>query len=337
MNENPTVIFAEPKRAVLENRPVPEPGKGEVLIKTHRSLISTGTELTMLTGDFPEGSRWDLMTKYPCGAGYSNVGEVITVGPEVEEEWIGKRVATYGGHAQYVSIGVGGLHPVLHDSVTDEQASFFAIGGIVMNGVRRAKVVWGESVVVFGMGLLGQLTAQVCRLGGARPVVAVDVAQARLRLLPEDSAIIPVNPSEEDLVAAVKEATQGRMADVAFEVTGNPNLIADQFSVLRYAGRYVVLSSPRGKTLFDFHDLCNSPSFTIIGTHNGSHPQFATHDNPWTLKRHVELFFDLVAAGEVLLDSLISHRVPFTEAPAMYDMLINDRSQAMGVVFEWAE
>lgn len=96
-----------------------------------------------------------------------------------------------------------------------------------------------------------------------------------------------------------------------------------------------MLSSPRGKTSFDFHDFCTSLSFTIIGTHNGSHPEHATLDNPWTKIRDAEFFFDIVADGEIELDRLISHKVRFTEALDMYRMHLEDRSKAMGVILEW--
>ena len=135
--------------------------------------------------------------------------------------------------------------------------------------------------------------------------------------------------------SVVEKLTRGRMADVVFEVTGVADLIPKQFETLHKQGRYVVLSSPRGKTTFDFHDLCNAPSYTIIGAHNMSHPPHATLDYPWTMHRHAELFFDLVADGALAIDPLISHREHYTEAPQLYDMLLRDRSAAMGVVLDW--
>jgi len=166
-------------------------------------------------------------------------------------------------------------------------------------------------------------------------VIAVDIADARLQRLPQDAAIVPVNAAREDVPALVKEVTRGRMADVAFEVSGDPQAIPGEFQSLRRQGRLVMLSSPRGPTPFDFHDLCNSPSFTIIGAHNSSHPPQETLDNPWTNKRHAELFFDLVADGEVQLEPLISHREPYTEAPRLYQMLLRDRTPMMGVILTW--
>ena len=130
-------------------------------------------------------------------------------------------------------------------------------------------------------------------------------------------------------------ATRGRKADVAFELTGNGAAIPGEVASLRLQGRLVILSSPRSASEFDFHDLCNAPSITIIGAHNFSHPMHATPDNPWTFARDAELFFDWVAAGEMDMSPLVSHRGSPANAPGLYRMLLRDRTQAMGVVLRW--
>jgi len=334
MPENPVIVFTGPRQVTIEDQPQPQPGAGQLLCRTRRSLISTGTELTVLSGEFPAGSAWDEYGKYPFRAGYSNVGEVVAVGPEMDEGWRGRRIASVTPHALYNLVDASQAMPVRED-VPDEEATFFMLASIAMNGVRRAEVTWGESVVIYGAGLVGQLAARFCRLAGARPVVVVDIAQERLGLLPDGPALIALNATEENVSEVVGKVTRGRLADVVFEVTGNPALIAQQFAMLRHQGRFVILSSPRGASKFDFHDLCNAPSYTIIGAHVCSHPQHGELDLPWTMGRHAELFFDLVAEKELQVSPLISHRAPYSEAEGLYAMLLEDRSQAMGVVLEW--
>jgi 2-desacetyl-2-hydroxyethyl bacteriochlorophyllide A dehydrogenase len=332
--KNVAIVFSEPRKVILDRKPMPRIKEDEVLIKTRKTLISTGTELTILSGEFPKDSVWAKYGVYPFTAGYDNIGTIVKVGKKVSKELIGKRVATYGVHAKYVSSDEDNLRFV-REEVSDEEAAFFTLAEIVMNSVRRANVRLGESVVIYGAGLLGQLAAQFCRLCGARPVIVVDVSNQRLGILPKDSAIIGLNPQECDVEKTVLTHTKGRKTDVVFEVTGNPNLIASEFKVLRRQGRFIVLSSPRGPTLFDFHDLCNSPSFTIIGTHNSSHPPVETPDNPWTMKRNSELYFDLVVSGEINVKKLITHQESYLKAPELYGMLLKDRTQAMGVILDW--
>lgn len=332
---NPTVVFTGPGQVVVEDRPLPIPAAGEVLIQTRRTLISTGTELTILNGQFPAQSRWADYGRFPFVPGYDHIGTVVEVGPEVDRAWLGRKVASYAAHAAYV-LGRPAALRQIHRDLPDEQAAFFTLAEIAMNGVRRGQVTWGETAAVYGLGLLGQLVARLCRLAGAAMVIGVDLAPSRLALFPHLSRMAALNPAEGDLIARAQALTRGRLAEVVFELTGNPEAIPAEFALLRRQGRMVLLSSPRGPTpLFDFHDLCNSPSYTIIGAHNSSHPAHETLQQPWTQRRHAELFFDLVADGELEVASLISHRLACTEAPRIYAALREDRSQAMGVVLEW--
>lgn len=334
MTTNHTIVFTDVESPTIEERPVPEPGPEEVVIRSDRTLVSTGTELTALSGDVPPGSSWDTHIEYPFTPGYNNVGTVVETGADVSSVSTGQRVATYGSHAEYVSASAVACRPI-PDGVSNDEAVFFTIAEIVMNGVRRSDLAWGESAAVYGLGLLGQLTARVCQAAGARPVVGFDVADSRLEYLPDDPGIVAANPLEDDPETTVRAAARDRLADVVFEVTGNPDVITDEFDVLREQGRMVVLSSPRGETSIDLHDHCNSPSYAIIGAHNSSHPPVETPATPWTQHRHAELFFDLVEDGTLEVAPLVSHTESYREAPRLYERLLADRSEAMGVVLEW--
>ncbi|HEY3237586.1 MAG TPA: zinc-binding dehydrogenase [Polyangiaceae bacterium] len=335
MAENPTIVFRSPGEVAVEERGVREPSSGEVLIRTQVSLISTGTELTLLSGRFPPGSSWARYAAYPTAAGYSNCGEVVATGSGVDPSWRGRRVCAFKPHAAFVTASLGELHPV-PDGVSDEHASFFAIGIIVMNGVRRAKIQWGESAAIVGLGLLGQFAVRFCLLAGARPVIGIDLAESRLRLLPNHPACAGVSPSKEDSVARVRSETTGRMADSVFEVTGDPDLIAGEFALLRRQGRLVILSSPRGPSSVDFHDFVNAPSVTVIGAHQMSHPPHENPEDPWTKQRNTELFFRHILDKDIDCGALISHRFQaVSEGPRAYRMLLEDRSAAMGVLLVW--
>ena len=332
--ENPSIVFDQPRVVGIVDAGLPRLKPGEILVETALSLISTSTELTILSGDFPRESVWAAYGKYPFGAGYSNIGRVTQVGDGVDPVLIGRRVATRTPHAAWTQSPAASAI-IIPDNVTDEQAAFFTIAGIVMNSVRRANLGWGESVAVFGLGLLGQFAVRFAEIAGAWRIFAIDVARPRLEMLPQSPTIVAMDSAAGDLRKRIRDANRGRLTDLVFEVTGNPKLIPDEFRVLGRQGRFIVLSSPRGPTPFDFHDLCNAPSFTIIGTHEMSTPSAATPDNPWTAKRNCELFFDYVAERRIEVDSLISHRVAFSDAPDIYRQLLADRSNAMGVIIEW--
>lgn len=340
MSSNQFVVFEGPGEVTLRPDDVPDPGPEEVLIETTRSAISVGTELTILSGDYPEGGNWDEYGEYPFDAGYCNVGEVIEAGEDVDDDIVGTMVVTRSPHCRYHTVryeqGVpfGGVVPV-PDAVPAEEAAFFALGAIAMNGVRRGRVDWGETAAIYGCGIVGQLTLRFARAAGARPVVGFDIREDRRALLPNDPAVTGADPEGTDPVAAVEAAGHGRLADVVFEATGLGSVVPREFEVLRDLGRLVVLSSPREETTLDLSDHCNWPSYEIIGAHEGSHPPAETPQNPWTHGRHFELFFDLIADGEINVGSLITHRVSFDDAPEFYEQLLDDRSEALGVVIEY--
>ncbi|KKR04717.1 MAG: Alcohol dehydrogenase zinc-binding domain protein [Candidatus Uhrbacteria bacterium GW2011_GWF2_39_13] len=348
MKKNPSIVFPEPGKAVIEELDMPLPGAGQVLIKSSRTMVSIGTEMTAFCGEFPMGSNWEKFFSCPYYPGYNNIGTVVELGQGVDKSMLGKKLATGGKHAAYVIEDIGekvsadtlkaagkiGFFEV-PEILNDDHSVFFTIPEIVMNGVRSSKVAWGECAVVYGLGLLGQFAVRFCRKCGAAPVLAVDVSPDRLNYLPKDSGVIGINPKEQDVLDMIKKHNHGRLADVVFEITGNAKLMEKELSVLREKGRLLLLSSPKEKVIFDFQDFCAWPSYTIIGCHNFSHPTHPQSDNPWTIKRHVELFFDLVGRGELDIDRLISRQVDYTDAPGVYQDLRQDRSKDMGIIFKW--
>jgi 2-desacetyl-2-hydroxyethyl bacteriochlorophyllide A dehydrogenase len=334
--ENPTVVFPKPGEVILEQRSIPEPGHREVLVENIYSLISTGTEITHLSGEYPAGSVWDQITRYPYVPGYNSVARVVGVGADTEEGWMGEIVACRAAHSRYDVQFLDGIHR-LPGAVQPEQASFYTMAQIALNAVRRSDLRLGESVVIFGMGIVGHLAALFGRLCGACPVIAVDTSDYRLGLLPKDRLLKALNPKRSDLHGSVEANTLGRMADVVIEATGNADLIPKELEVLKEQGRFVILSSPRGKTEFDFHDLCCWPSITILGSHNRSHPETETLQTPWTKARHGELLFILIATKQLDLQHMITHRIGYGEAPAMYRKLLSRKYDHLGVVIRWED
>lgn len=328
------VVFRGPRDAAIEEVPLAEPGRGQVLIRTLFSLISTGTELTAYSGDFPPDSAWSRYIRYPWVAGYANVGEVVALGPDVTNVSEGQRVLSTGPHASLVLADAERVTPI-PDDVSSEEASFMVLSTISLIGVRLAEIKLGEAVVVLGAGLVGQLAAQYARLSGGFPVISVDLAPSRLETARGHGATHTLVGGRPELIDEIRALTRGRLADVAIEATGNPKVIPSLFRWVRRRGRVILLGSPRGKTEVDFHDEVHTFGLQVIGAHNSVHPTAETPYNVWTQARDGELFLDLLSAKQIGVADLISHRYPWQEAPAAYDMLLTDRTQAMAVLLEW--
>jgi 2-desacetyl-2-hydroxyethyl bacteriochlorophyllide A dehydrogenase len=331
------VVFPAPRRVELETSEIDDHIADEdVLIEARYSLFSVGTELTVLSGAAPADSAWSSYGTFPFRPGTASVGEIVEVGSAVDAGWVGRRVATPTPHESHTITPLGMVRPV-PEGVDDADATFFVFAEIALNALRRANAVVGESAVVVGLGLIGQLLVRVLDVAGARPIFAVDIDERRLGALPAaSSSIVAVDAGRDDATDVIRADTRGRMADMVFEATGNPDVIPGEVGFLRSQGRLIVVSSPRGEgTLFNFHDLCNWTSTSIIGAHIMSHPETESPDNPWTRLRHSELFFDMLAAGAVSVSELILGRFGVDEAPRRYLELLEDRGTTIGSLIEW--
>ena len=346
MSKNHILYFPRPREAALEIGEIPIPEKNEMVIKTSRTLISTGTEMTAYCADYEPGSVWEKNFSCPFYPGYNNAGTVVAVGDDVDKSWLGKRVVTTQPHAAYVKVTPGGADDQAHggngivvipDGVSDDDAVFFTIPQIVMNGIRLSQIKWGECAVVYGLGLLGQFAVRFLLESGAFPIIAVDTADYRLGLLPDSPSVIPVNAKKSNVKEVLLQHNSGRLADVVIELTGNGDLLPEQSRLLRQRGNLVILSSPKKPVMFDFHDDCVWPGISIIGAHNFTHPDFPQPSYPWTKERHIEMFFDLLKFRRLDLSKLISRKVDFTNAAEAYKALDVNRGNEMGVIIDWSK
>jgi 2-desacetyl-2-hydroxyethyl bacteriochlorophyllide A dehydrogenase len=331
-----TLVFREPFNAALEERELPGTGPRNFLVKARVSAISTGTEMTLYTGSYPQGSVWAKIARYPITPGYCHVGEVIEVGDELRGVRPGDRVVGWKPHTMYALYGEGDFYVKIPEDVGDEAAATLPLAIISLNSIRRSRATLGEGAVVLGLGPIGLFAAFFAKLAGCRPVLGVDIAEPRLKLAERcGAAHMVLDGGGEGLVETVRERTRGRMADLVFETTGSPEALVRGIQLLRRQGRLIVLSSPRGPVLFDFHDYCNWPSISIIGAHVSSHPPHENPDDPWTRERNAELYLELLREGSIPADKLITHRFSWREAPEAYKLLYRERTETGIVVINW--
>jgi threonine dehydrogenase-like Zn-dependent dehydrogenase len=224
---------------------------------------------------------------------------------------------------------------VVPEGVSAEEATFAVLAATVLNGVRRAKIEIGEAVALAGAGLIGQLTLQFVRLAGAFPIVSIDLSENRLKLASRLGATHTVCAPVDQARDEVLRLTRGRGADVAFEVTGHPAVVAPLLKLMRREGRVILLGSSRGASQVDFHDEVHTLGLHLIGAHVSTHPQHETFLAPWTRERHVELFLDLLQARHLDITSLITHRYSAAQAPEAFRMLAEDRTRALAVLLDW--
>lgn len=344
------LVFTEPRRIdfeVIEDRPLQTK---EVRVRTLYSGISAGTEMTAYRGSNPYLSKqWDAKNRlflpsespsqpYPLsGWGYEEVGEVIEVSSDVTTLQVGGIVYGTWGHRthhilpeEYANqrIKPDGLDPIL--------AIYSHLGPIALNGILDANIHLGETVAVFGLGVLGQLIAQLARLSGAR-VFGVDRIEKRLALAKELGAIeYGFNAQEGSAAEQIKEMTNGRGADVTIEVSGSAQALHEAIRVTAYSARVVTLGFFQGEAQGislgeEFHH--NRISLVCSQISNVD-PALSYR---WDRLRLIHTIMDLQTKGSLNLRPVITHVIPFRQAAQGFQILDETPEQALQVVLDFSE
>lgn len=349
--------------------PIPQCSRGHLLISSTTSLISAGTE-RMLVG-FGKASLIDkarqqpekvkmvlekvqtdgLLTTYdavksklaqPLPLGYCNVGVVHEVGTGVEGFYVGDRVVSNGPHADMVKVPKN-LCAKIPDNVSDESASFAVVASIGLQGIRLAQPTLGETFVVTGAGLIGLLTVQMLKANGCR-VLAIDFDQNKLDLAKQFGAEI-CNPGRgEDPVAAGLAFSRGAGVDgiiiTASTKVSDPVIQAARMS--RKRGR-IILVGVTGLELnrADFYE--KELSFQVScsygpGRYDAAYEEKG-QDYPlgfvrWTEQRNFIAVLDMLAAGTLNVEPLITHRFEFEDAPNAYAALTEDKA-GLGILLKY--
>lgn len=354
---------------VVETVPDPVAGPGKVLIRNFYSLISSGTESAsihqhgilkavadnpshlrtvwnVLSVNGPVGTFAELKARFSAYAvlGYSGAGIIVAKHPMVQDLELGQRVAYGGegtGHGETISVSRNLVVPV-PDRVPLNHACFTTLGAIAMNAVRTAQIGLGESVVILGLGLVGQLTAQLVRCQGGM-VIGADLRPERVELVKSmgaDHGVVGDNTRE-----SVLALTGGRGADCVIISAASKSKVTAQLALqlTRDRGRIVVVGAVPIE--FSWHEMYLKEIEVRMsraygpGSYDPLYEQ-KNQDYPlpyvrWTENRNMEEFLRLVGTGQVKLEPLITHRFRLEEAPKAYDTIMAAGSSSMAVTLEY--
>lgn len=362
--------------AVVEEVPAPKVGRKNILVRVAYSCISVGTEMAgvKMSGlplyqralKQPENVKrvlemmrdqgvkrtLDRVTgKLSAGSatGYSAAGVVIEVGEEVEGFAIGDRVACAGAgianHAEVIDVPVN-LAVRVPDSLDLGLASTVTLGAIAMQGVRRAQPTLGETFVVVGLGILGQITAQMLSANGCR-VIGIDLDPRRVQLALDNGMDIGISPASEDYVERVYKYTDGIGADAVIitAATESNRVISEAMQACRKKGR-VVLVGDVGLDLNRADFYKKELDFFISSSYGpGRYDPFyeeGGQDYPiayvrWTENRNMQAYVDLLAKAKVRLDNLYHPPYPIDKAGEAYDALKGEGPRPLLVLLEYPE
>lgn len=360
---------AKPK---LADVPVPTPGPGQALVRTEVSLLSAGTERTLVefAGKSLLGkarSRPDLLQQAiskarregwrktldaslnrlsePMPLGYSSAGEIMALGEGVREFKVGQRVACAGGgyavHAEYALVP-SNLLARLPKEVEAEAAAFATLGAIALHGFRLGEAQLGARVAVIGLGLLGQLAASIAAAAGCQ-VLGIDLDESRVRLARKRGQSAALREGVEAKARRFTEK-QGFDAVLICADTESSDPVQLAGEIARERAQIVALGATGlevDRRLYYAKELSLSVSRSYgPGRYDPGYEE-AGLDYPiayvrWTEGRNLQAFVDLLAKGQMEVDSLISHRFPIDEGPKAYE-LISSAKPFMGVLITYPE
>jgi threonine dehydrogenase-like Zn-dependent dehydrogenase len=344
------LVFTQPRTIsfdTVEDRPLEA---REIRVRTLYSGISAGTEMTAYRGSNPYISKqWDAKNRlflaseapsqpYPLsGWGYEEVGEVIEVHPEVTTLKVGDIVYGTWGHRTHHILQEDYANKRIKPANLDPMLAIYShIGPIALNGILDANIHVGETVAVFGLGVLGQVMAQLAKLNGAR-VFGVDRIEKRLELARQVGAIEDgFNPRDGSPAEKIKSLTNGRGADVTIEVSGSARALNEAVRATAYSARVVALGFFQGEAQGlllgeEFHHNRISLVCSQIGNVD---PSLSYR---WDRIRLIHTIMDLQAKGALNLRPVITHVIPFKQAAQGFQILDETPEQALQVVLDLSE
>tara|TARA_R110001599_G_scaffold353465_1_gene593095 strand:+ start:5947 stop:8061 length:2115 start_codon:yes stop_codon:yes gene_type:complete len=342
--------------------------RDQLLISTHNSLVSVGTERMLV--DFGKANLLEKALQQPdkvrqavdkvrtdglaptveairskldqpMPLGYSNVGVVIDSGGTSFA--VGARVVSNGHHAEVVRVPKN-LCARIPDAVDDESAAFTVLGSIALQGIRLAQPTLGEAVVVTGLGLIGLLTAQLLRAQGCR-VLGIDFDSGKCELARSFGAEVVDLSRGEDPLSVAQAFSRGRGVDaVLITASSKSNEPMHQAATMcRQRGR-IVLVGVVGLQLSraDFYE--KELSFQVSCSYGPGRydPEYEDKGNDypvgyvrWTEQRNFEAVLDMMASGALDVKSLISHRFTIDDAPRAYELL--DEPGTLGILIDYPD
>lgn len=360
---------------VIQELPIPQLSDGMVLVKNHYSLISAGTEGSTvkaarksLIGKAKERpqqvkqvldvlKKQGIMQTYRAvmkkldaysPLGYSCAGEVIAVADDVTEFKVGDKVACagagYANHAEVVCVPVN-LCVKLAADADLMLACYNTLGAIALQGVRQADMRLGETCVVIGLGLIGQLVCLQLRASGVN-VVGVDVSETAVKNAREHCADFALMRNEVGIEEKINDFTNGLGADCVIIAAATHSLDPINFAgaVSKKKGRIVVLGAvPTGydrdpyfyKKELEVRMSCSYGPGRYDFNYEEKGIDYPSAYVRWTEKRNMEAFQQLVYTKRIDISYLTSHRFKFEDAPKAYDIVVKHSEPFYGIVLEY--
>ena len=333
--------FTEPGRIAVKVGPAPRPAADEVLVQTHCSAISPGTEMLVYRGQWPPGVAKDATIDslagdfaYPLVYGYCAVGRVMETGSAVAGEWRNRRVFAFQPHQNLFCARPAKLHPIPAD-LDDETALFLPAMETAVNLLLDGGPLIGEKVVVVGQGIIGLLTTALLSRFPLAALATIDAFPLRREAslgLGAGECFDPQDPSL--LTRWGRGLGHGGEADLVYELSGNPVGLNTALALTRYSGRIVVGSWYGAKRAdLDLGAFFHRGRVTLISSQVSSiAPQLTGR---WHTSRRIDLAWEMLRL--VRPAACITQRFALADAASAYTLIDCSPGETIQVIFDYRQ
>lgn len=323
-------VFTGKQEVQLETFEPKPPAAGQVAVRALYSLMSTGTENICFNRLFAEGTTWARWVQYPFHPGYSMIGEVAEVGPEVEGLKVGDRVALRASHGSWHVTAAANCYPV-PDGIDLKEATWFALGKIAWLGARAANYVLGDTVLMVGAGPIAQMALRWAAAADVDRLLVVDPWEKRHPYALRGGADACIAGTVETCREEVLRLLGGRLPRVVMDATGNAAVLSHALGLAADRGRVMIM----GDTGFPGEQRLTGDvvyrGVTITGAHD-------THnDAVWNNATITAHLFRQVLAGRFDPSGLITHTFAPEQAVEAYRLANTHRDETLGILFDWTQ
>ncbi len=318
-----------------------EPQGTQVLVKIERTIVSAGTELANYTGLDPDTRVPGRWCAYPWRPGYGGIGRVQAIGPDVQGIAPGQRVYGIYNHASYALEDTAKrLCVPVPEGLDSTTAVMARMAGVAITGIRRARAALGDTVVMIGLGLVGNLAGQFFQRDGQR-VIGIDLAAKRRALAERVGFYATLDPSElseDELWARVNALNGGVNPPIVVDAVGDSRIVEQAVHHVANNGQVIMLGTPRAPYQGDVTVALKRAHFhcvEIIGALEWTIPLLKRQSTGVTTEANAELILRMIGDGSLQVTPLISHVLPPAELNNAYQGLLHEKESYLGVILDW--
>lgn len=316
----------------------------ELLIRAEASVVSAGTELANFTALSPGVWIPGSWNAYPWRPGYGMVGTILNRGVSTEGFESGQRVFCFGKHAsvQRLDVSAEGPYYSAFPIESDVSISTIMMTRMALIGIAAPQVSdfdAGDIVAVFGLGLVGNLAAQLYQIAGAR-VIGLDVVKERCEIARRTGIETVLDVPIDDQLGALRELLNSEGVDVAVDAVGGTHIIQKCVELCAPHGQVILLGSPRKpyetnatKMLRTIHHRW----IQLRGALEWRLPPYPVAGEEQSIQSNLQMIIEHIQEQRLIVEPLVTHVIKPHQLHEAYKGLLEQKDSYLGVVVDWTD